>query len=370
VAEASVVAAPPAPRNGQEAHERATPDVKQAQRQEALARFSADWPSEGARLAVLAKYDSESVMRALRSPSDVGRTMAARQFEARMIMQGSHPDAARRLARQLIEIANVAGPRYRETLRHVAELQLWSGRLAALPAGIRAMATESPLLLYLAANHPALLQTLHTSFLAQPNLKSAQRTTKFVEEYVARNLTGHPAIQTETKDRRIERFTSETAFNEAAANATPHTRYEFGKLAYTTDANGRVVTAEGVPERVKGHRASSSLQTAIGNRGQATDVGFHLIAHIFKAVVNELTVVPGNGKRIPGDPDPNLNGSAYKVQFENIVRNVLDTTAQIVEVEVRCLYDSGNSTSRPDHFQVRFRTDAGVWVTVTFLNKF
>ena len=232
------------------------------------------------------------------------------------------------------------------------------------------MAAESPLLIYLAAHHPALLQTLHTQFLAQPNLKPAQRNTMFFEDFVARRLTGHPAIQAETSDRRIVRFTSEDAFNEAAARAAPNTRYEFGKLAYTTDAHGRVSVAEGVPERVRGHRGSSSLQTAIGNTGHATDVGFHLIAHIFGAVVNELTVVPGNGKRIPGDPDPNLNGSAYKVQFENIVRNVLDTTDQIVEVEVRSLYDAGNNTNRPDHFQVRFRTDAGEWVTVRFVNKF
>ncbi len=195
-------------------------------------------------------------------------------------------------------------------------------------------------------------------------------TPAFFEEFAARRLTAHPVVQAETTGRRVVHFTSEADFNEAAASATPHTRYEFGRLAFTTDSQGRVAVAEGVPVRVKGHRGSSSLQTAIGNRGHATDVGFHLIAHIFGAVVNELTVVPGNGKRIPGDPEPNLNGSAYKVRFENIVRNILDTTAQIVEVQVISIYDAGNTTSRPDRFVVRFRTDAGRWIEVPFVNKF
>ena len=99
-------------------------------------------------------------------------------------------------------------------------------------------------------------------------------------------------------------------------------------------------------------------------------MGFHLIAHIFGAVVNELTVVPGNGYRIPHDLEPNLNGSAYKVQFENIVRNHLDHSSRIVEVKVQNIYNSGNHTNRPDHFLVTFRTDAGEWVTVPFVNKF
>jgi hypothetical protein len=309
-------------------------------------------------------------MRALRAPTELGRTMAARQFEARMILHGQNPNAARRLARQLVELASVAGTRYRASLRHVVELQLWSDRLATLPAAVRTMAEQSSLLLHLAAHHPALLQSLHTDFIALANLKPAQRTPQMFEAFAARQLRGHPTVQAETVGRRIVRFTSEAEFSAAAASATPNTRYEFGKLAFTTDAQGRVAVAEGVPQRVKGHRGSSSLQTAIGNTGHATDVGFHLIAHIFGAVVNELTVVPGNGKRIPGDPDPNLNGSAYKVQFENIVRNILDTSDKIVEVEVRSHYDSGNMTSRPDRFEVRFRTDAGDWRTVTFINKF
>jgi hypothetical protein len=360
----------PAPLTAAEAHERASHHEKRQNRDAALARFIAENPAEGAILATLNAHNPLHMIAALECTTEAGRLLAAKRFELVLITTGVDAATARTLARQLLDVANVAGARYRAAFRHVVELRMWSDRLDALPAAVRAMAVESPLLLYLGAHHPALLQQMHADFLAQPNLKPTDVTPQKFEEFASRQLTGHPAIQAETTGRRIVRFTSEADFNQAAATATPHTRYEFGKLAYTTDAQGRVAIAEGVPVRTTGHRASNALQTAIGHLGYATDVGFHLLAHIFGAVVNELTVVPGNGKRVPGDPEPNLNGSAYKIEFENVVRNILDTTDQIVQVEVRCVYNSGNTTSRPDVFQVRFKTDHGDWVVVNFVNKF
>jgi DNA/RNA non-specific endonuclease len=360
----------PGPRNAAEAHERAPTPVKKQHRDAALARFIAENPAEGAILATLHGHNPLFAIAALESTTEAGRVTAAKRYELILVTTGVDAATARTLARQLLDVANVAGARYRAAFRHVVEMRMWSDRLDALPAAVRDMAVHSPLLLYLGVHHPALLQSMHSDFLAQPALKPTDITAHKFEDFASRRLTGHPAVQAETTDRRIVRFTSEADFNAAAASAAPHTRYEFGKLAYTTDAQGRVSVAEGVPVRTTGHRASNSLQTAIGNTGHATDVGFHLIAHIFGAVVNELTVVPGNGKRVAGDPDPNLNGSAYKTQFENVVRNVLDTTSQIVQVEVRCVYNSGNTTSRPDVFQVRFKTDHDAWVVVSFINKF
>ena len=69
------------------------------------------------------------------------------------------------------------------------------------------------------------------------------------------------------------------------------------------------------------------------------------------------------------DPTTSLP-DAYKVQFENIVRNILDTTDRVVEIQVAAIYSSGNTTSRPDVFEVRFRTDAGDWRRARFINKF
>jgi hypothetical protein len=335
-----------------------------------MTEFAARYPAEFARLQALAGHQFMAVRNSIRLPNDQGREQQIVNLIRNMKARGRSDADAMRIAREVIGLASDMHHRYAATLRHVVEREIWNGRIAALPAAARAMAEGSNLLLYLGAHHSALLQTLHTQFLAQPNLKPNMITPAHFEEFAARQLVGHPVIQAETTERRIVRFTSEADFNEAAKSATPHTRYEFGRLAYTTDARGRVSVAEGVPVRVKGHRGSSALQTEIGNRGYATDVGFHLIAHIFGAVVNELTVVPGNGKPVSGDPNPNLNGSAYKVEFENIVRSILDTTSQVVEIQVVSVYNSGNTTSRPDVFEVRFRTDAGDWVARQFVNKF
>jgi len=360
----------PGPRNAQEAHERASHKVKREHRDAALARFTAENPAEGALLATLYAHNPLHAIAALESTTEASRERIAQQYEKFLGLKGIDPATARTLARQLLDVANVAGARYRAAFRHEVEIRLWSDRLATLPADTRDMAVHSPLLLHLGVHHPALLQSIHAEFLAQPGLKPTEISARNLEDFAARKLTGHPAVQAETADRRIVRFASEADFNAAATRAAPHTRYEFGKLAYTTDAHGRVSVAEGVPVRVKGPRKSDPLQTEIGNRGYKTDVGFHLIAHIFGAVINELTVVQGNGKRT-GDGKPNLNGSAYKVEFENIIRNLLDTTDKIVQVEVKCVYNPGNATARPDIFQVRYKTDHDQWVVVAnFINKF
>lgn len=337
--------------------------------QAALAQFAMDHPADFLRLKALVGNDPIAIRNAIAAANDAGREQQIVYLVNRMKARGHSEADAMRIAREVIGLASDMHHRYAQTLRHTVELRLWQSRIDALPSAVRAMATESSLLLYLGAHHSQLLQDLHTRFVAQPGLAPELITPAHFEEFVARELVHHPVAQAETADRRVVRFATEADFNAAAKNATPNTRYEYKRLAYTTDEQGRVSVAEGVADRVKGHRASSALQTEIGHTGYTTDVGFHLIAHIFGAVVNELTVVAGNGKRVAGDPEPNLNGSAYKTQFENIVRDYLDNSSHIVEIQVVSIYDSGNSTSRPDRFRVRFRTDAGTWVTVPFENK-
>lgn len=277
------------------------------------------------------------------------------------------------MVRLAVRLANGAHASFDLIHRHVVEQAIWADRLAALPVALRTMAEQSNLVLYLAAHEPGLLQKFHTDFLG--TMATDTSPARF-EDFVARALIMHPTVQAKTQGRRIQRFTTEADFNAAAKTATPLTRYEFvhpkfGRLAYTTDHLGRVVRAEGVPLRIKGARSSSQTQADIGNSsGISTDVGFHLIAHIFGAVVNELTVVAGNGYPT-GDGLPNLNGSAYKVEFENIVRRILDTTSEVVEIEVVPVYNPGNTSKRPDRFEVRFRSDASFfWNVVGFDNKF
>lgn len=100
---------------------------------------------------------------------------------------------------------------------------------------------------------------------------------------------------------------------------------------------------------------NESLQRRIGNEGEATDVGFHLIADIFNGPTNRLNVVPGNGQPIAGDASPNLNNGAYK-QFENAVRAAREA-GHDVEVRIRLEYDPNNLTDRADQFRVSYRID-------------
>lgn len=360
----------PAPKGYANWHE--VPDSVRARFEAAaFAAFKNAWGREGAELQALLRMDEATVTRAMQAEDEAVRTQAIHDFEAAQIAAGKHPNAARQNARELMEMANIAGVRYRHSLRHAVEVDIWGSRLVGIPLELRPMARDSSLLLFLAANHPKVLTDLHARFILETVAPTpGPRTPAMFEDFVARTLKDFPHALPGAEGRRILRFDNADNFNDAANLAAPLTRYEYKKLAYTTDPHGRVAVAEGVPERVKGHRSSSALQTAIGNEGAATDVGFHLIAHIFGAEINRLAVVPGNGYRVPGDLVPNLNGSAYKVQFENIVRNHLDTSDVIVEVEVRCVYNSGNTSNRPDLFYVRFRTDAGAWVVVpVFLNK-
>lgn len=365
----SAGAAIPPPKGYANWHE--VPDTVRARFEAAaLASFTKAWGREGAELQVLVRLDEATVMRAMQAEDESVRTQAVHDFEAMLIANGETAAAARRMSQKLITLSNVAGVRYRHNLRHAVEVDIWGARLAAIPLELRPMARDSSLLLFLAANHPKVLTDLHARFISETvTPTSGPRTAAMFEDFVARTLKDHPHAMPGAEGRRILRFKNADAFNESSNDAAPLTRYEFGKLAYTTNEHGHVQRCGGVVQRVTGPRSSSALQTKIGNEGAATDVGFHLIAHIFGAEVNRLTVVPGHGKRIAGSSEPNLNGSAYKVQFENVVRNILDSTDQIVEVDIECVYNSGNHSNRPDVFRVRFRTDAGDWKVVSFPNK-
>ena len=369
-ANAELHAPKPAATTYREAMDGASNNQRRAWQDRALAEFAMAYPKEFNDLRALMGNDPTAVRNAIMSANGVGRERQILYMMARMTLRGVTPLEALNQARLVIGLASDMHHRLALVLRNTVEQEIWRTQIENLPAAVRTMAESSNLLLYLGGHHPALLQSLHADFLAQANLQPLHITAAHFEEFVARELMHHPVVQAQATGRRIVRFSTEADFNLAAKTATPHTRYEFGRLAYTTDFRGRTEFAEGVPSRVKGHRGSSQTQADIGNTGTATDVGFHLIAHIFGAVVNELTVVPGNGYRIPGDPEPNLNGSAYKVEFENIVRNHLDNSSHIVEIRIQNIYNSGNLTNRPDTFLVTFRTDAGEWVTVPFVNKF
>lgn len=165
----------------------------------------------------------------------------------------------------------------------------------------------------------------------------------------------------------VRTFDNADDFNRAANDALPNTRYEYGNYSYTTDAQGRVTTAEGKISLDPVHRNDPDLQAQIGNEGRDTDVGFHLIADRFGGQTNRLNVVPGNGMPT-GDGLPNLNTGAYK-RFENSVAKLAENPANRVEVKIETRYDAGNASTRPDEFVASYRVNGGQWRTQTFDNK-
>ncbi|MFC4819282.1 DNA/RNA non-specific endonuclease [Dokdonella ginsengisoli] len=182
-----------------------------------------------------------------------------------------------------------------------------------------------------------------------------------VAEIVSRADTG-----TTIGGKKLLDFDSFDDFNAAANAAQPNSVYQFGDFRWTTDAQGRVIRAEGKVELTPVGRNDPKLQTAIGNEGRDTDVGFHIIADRFGGPTNRLNVVPGNGKPI-GDGLPNLNNGAYK-RFENTIAELREQ-GHAVEIRVSPEYNPGNLSSRPDNFVAEYRTDGGRWIEHEFPNK-
>ncbi|QJU59880.1 hypothetical protein HL653_20945 [Sphingomonas sp. AP4-R1] len=190
---------------------------------------------------------------------------------------------------------------------------------------------------------------------------------------------GHAATRTETRvakeseettaraSAKVRKFDDADAFNAAANDAAPNTRYEYGRYSYTTDDKGRVSTAEGQVGLDATGRNDPKLQAEIGHEGKSTDIGFHIIGDRFGAQTNRLNVVPGNGKPI-GDGLPNLNQGAYK-KFENTVATLAENPKNKVEVRIEARYGADNATTRPDGFQASYRVNGGAWRTQTFVNK-
>jgi hypothetical protein len=197
------------------------------------------------------------------------------------------------------------------------------------------------------------------------SLKSADEagTAVRAETRAAREGEG-TAARTSVK---VRKFDDAESFNAAANSAAPNTRYEYGRYSYTTDAKGRVSSAEGQIKLEPTGRNDPSLQADIGHEGKKTDIGFHIIGDRFGAQTNRLNVVPGNGKPI-GDGLPNLNQGAYK-KFENTVAGLAEKPGNKVEVRIEAKYGTDNATSRPDSFQASYRVNGGAWRTQTFVNK-
>jgi hypothetical protein len=165
-------------------------------------------------------------------------------------------------------------------------------------------------------------------------------------------------------------FTNREAFNAAGDAPKAYTRYEYDGYFFETDSRGRTVAAGGNLEL--GSAGRRNIGAEIGKEGQELghpdDIGFHLIGDQFGGQTNRLNVVPGNSV---------LNNAAKGNygEFENLIKK-LRNEGKRVEVQVRPVYDIGNTTNRPDSFIASYRVNTGVGGvnkgvthTQTFINK-
>lgn len=143
---------------------------------------------------------------------------------------------------------------------------------------------------------------------------------------------------------------------------------------WTTDAQGRIIKAEGVVDLTDHGRVTTDgvTTTVIGNEGLDGDVGFHLIGNQFNGPINRINVVEGNG--IPLDlPDgtrvTNLNQGRYSSEFETKVRELASNPNNNVEISIEPLYLPGNTTNRPDVFLTKYRNNGGEWIENEFENR-
>jgi DNA/RNA non-specific endonuclease len=96
----------------------------------------------------------------------------------------------------------------------------------------------------------------------------------------------------------------------------------------------------------------------IGHQGQPGDIGFHAGADRFGFQGGPLNLSPGNRS---------LNGNEY-ARFEDKLNGLLKEGKR-VDAEFRSVFNPGNTTARPDKYEVIYRVDGGPPRTKTFLNQ-
>jgi hypothetical protein len=98
-----------------------------------------------------------------------------------------------------------------------------------------------------------------------------------------------------------------------------------------------------------------------------TDVGFHVWPDQWGGPTSMINVVPGNGKRT-GDGQRNLNNGAY-ADFEREVTALVRQQGNNVQVRITAGYNEGNSSRRPDVFNLTYRVNGGEWELPTRLEN-
>lgn len=142
------------------------------------------------------------------------------------------------------------------------------------------------------------------------------------------------------------------------AARSPNTRYELDNgNTFTTNSKGMVEELTFTPTKEKVPR--DSRQTEAGKEGRDTDVGGHIQACSNGGTCDKYNLFP---------QDKNFNNSAYKVFYENRVKEALDDPARTVGPTTVRFERADPGSVRPDSLVLTYVID-GKPKTVTFKNE-
>ena len=142
------------------------------------------------------------------------------------------------------------------------------------------------------------------------------------------------------------------------AARSPNTRYELDNgNTFTTNSKGMVEELTFTPTKEKVPR--DSRQTAAGKEGRDTDVGGHAQACSQGGTCDGYNLFP---------QDRNFNNSAYKVFYENRIKEALDDPSKTVGLTRIKFKREEPGSSRPDSLQVFYTID-GKTKSVVFENE-
>jgi filamentous hemagglutinin len=142
------------------------------------------------------------------------------------------------------------------------------------------------------------------------------------------------------------------------AARSPNTRYELDNgNTFTTNSKGMVEELTFTPTKEKVPR--DSRQTAAGKEGRDSDVGGHAQGCSQGGTCDQYNLFP---------QDKNFNNSAYKVFYENRVREALDDPSKTVGVTTVRFVREDPGSVRPDAMRVTYIVD-GKAKTVLFKNE-
>ncbi|AZE00080.1 hemagglutinin repeat-containing protein [Pseudomonas chlororaphis] len=139
---------------------------------------------------------------------------------------------------------------------------------------------------------------------------------------------------------------------------SPYTRYELDNGdSFTTNSKGMVDELSFTPTKEKIPR--DSRQTAAGKEGRDTDVGGHAQACSQGGTCDGYNLFP---------QDRNFNNSAYKVFYENKIKEALNDPSKTVGQTIIKFKREEPGSARPDSLQVFYTID-GKTKSVVFKNE-